>query len=397
MDVTPRDVPEAEVRGRIRRLQELLRAGGMDAALYLQNVDRYYLSGSMQDGCVVVPAEGEAVALVRRDPDRAARESPLRVEPLPGLRALPGLVERVVGGTPRRIGMELDVLPVAQYRRLAALFPGAEVVDGSAPLIRVRCVKSPWEIERIRAAARVVAEAVDMLPGLLRPGITEIELSARMEQELRVRGHGGLIRMRGFNQEIFFGHVMAGESAAEPSFLDAPTGGRGLGPALAQGPSFREIRPGEPVVVDLVGNHQGYLSDQTRMFCLGPPGPRLREAFEAALGIADTVVAAARPGVPAGRLYEIALEEASRTPFGDAFLGSGRKVSFVGHGIGLEVDEPPFLARGVKMPLEEGMVFALEPKFVIPGFGAVGIEDTYRVAAVGLERLTPSPRELRTA
>ena len=397
MDGVPREVPETEVRGRILRLQERLRAEGIDAALYLQNVDRYYLSGTMQDGCVVVPAEGDPVALVRRDPDRAAREGSLRVEPLPGFRALPDMVARALGRAPGRLGMELDVLPVAQYRRLASLFPGAEIVDGAAPLVRVRSVKSPWEHGQIRAAARVVAEAVDALPGLLGPGTTEIELSARMEHELRVRGHGGLIRMRGFNQEIFFGHVMAGESAAEPSFLDAPTGGRGLGPALAQGPSFREIRPGEPVVVDLVGNHQGYLSDQTRMFCLGPPGPRLRQAFEAALGIADAVVAEARPGVPAGRLYEIALEEASRTPFADAFLGSGRKVSFVGHGIGLEVDEPPFIARGVEMPLEEGMVFALEPKFVIPGFGVVGIEDTYRVTADGLERLTPSPRELRTA
>jgi Xaa-Pro aminopeptidase len=129
------------------------------------------------------------------------------------------------------------------------------------------------------------------------------------------------------------------------------------------------------------------------MFSVGCPRPPFEAVFEAARDIQRAVAEAARPGVKASRLYEIALEHAARTPFADHFLGDADKVSFVGHGIGLEVDEYPFLARGFDMPLAEGMVFALEPKFIFRGLGVAGIEDTYVVRSDGVERLTVSPRE----
>ncbi|MHB8767170.1 MAG: M24 family metallopeptidase, partial [Deferrisomatales bacterium] len=387
-------VPAAEVRSRLARLQDHLRDDGLGGAVLVQNVDRYYFTGTMQGGYVVVPAEGEPVVLVRRDPERAARESPLPVEPLGTIREVGERVRQRLGEFPSPLGLELDVLPVAQAERLRSLFPGARFGDASGAVARTRAVKSPWEVERIRAAAQAVAGAVAAVPALLRPGVTELELAARLECELRLRGHGGLIRMRGFNQEIFYGHVMGGATAAEVSFADAPTGGRGLGPALAQGASLRPLAAGEPVIVDLVGNFQGYLSDQTRVFSLGPPAEPFAAAYAAALAVQAAVVAAARPGVAASHLYQVALDAAHRTPFGPHFLGEGHKVSFVGHGIGLEVDELPFLARGFDLPLEPGMVFALEPKFIFGGRGAVGVEDTYVVTAGGVERLTPSPQEL---
>jgi Xaa-Pro dipeptidase len=201
--------------------------------------------------------------------------------------------------------------------------------------------------------------------------------------------------MRGFNQEIFYGHVFAGRTAAVTSFGDAPTGGQGLAPALAQGPSRRRIERGEAVIVDLVGNCDGYLCDQTRSFCLGEPSAHLRKASETALRILEEVETAGRPGLPASALYELALRRAGESGFGSCFLGSEHKVSFVGHGIGLEVDEYPFIARGFDLPLEAGMVFAVEPKFIFHGEGVVGVEDTFLVTDNGLEPLTRSPRELR--
>ncbi|WP_025321556.1 M24 family metallopeptidase [Deferrisoma camini] len=383
-----------EIRARVARLQAGMKRQGLGGALLVQNASRYWASGTMQAGAVVVPAGGDPVVFVRKDLDRARRESPCRVEGLASLRDLPARVREVLGGVPEPLGLEWDVLPVNQARRFQGLFEGVDLADVSGALALARAVKTPWEHRAIAEAARVVAEAVARVPELLRPGIPEIELAAAVEYELRRRGHGGLLRMRGFNQEIFYGHVMAGPTAAEPSFLDAPTGGAGLGPALAQGPSTRAIGPGEPVTVDLVGNHQGYLCDQTRIFCLGRPPRQVAEAFEAACAVQDAVIETARPGATGDELYRVARRAAEATPFADTFLGHRNPVSFVGHGIGLEVDEPPFLARGFRVPLEEGMVFALEPKFVIPGVGAVGVEDTFRVTATGVERITLSPREL---
>jgi len=389
-------VSAEEVRGRVRRLQGRLREEGLPAALLLQNVDRYYFSGTMQGGYVLVPETGDPLILARRDPERATAESPLPVEALVSVRDLADRIRDRLGEVPSPLGLELDVLPAAQVERLSGLLPGAAFRDASGAIARTRAVKSPWEVARIREAARVVAEVVETVPRHLAPGVTELELSARLEAELRLRGHGGLTRMRGFNQEMFYGHVMAGAAAATPTFLDAPTGGLGVAPALPHGASARPILPGDPVVVDLVGNCAGYLSDQTRVFSLGPPAEPFADAFAAALAVERAVVDAARPGVPASRLYQVALDAAADTPYASHFMGDAQRVTFVGHGIGLEVDELPFLARGFELPLEEGMVFALEPKFVFHGRGVVGVEDTFLVTRSGVERLTPSPRVLST-
>ncbi len=382
----------AELRGRAERFREELRADGIPAALLVQNVGRYYLSGTMQAGFVVLPPEGGPLVLVRRDPERAAAESPFDVSALASLRDLSSRLRQLLGEIPSPLGLELDVLPVHQLERLRGLLPGVEFADASRALQRARAVKSPFEVEHIREAARVVAEVVGRVPAFLGEGVSELELTARLECELRLRGHGGVTRMRGFNQEIFYGHVMAGPTAAALSFLDAPTGGEGMGPALAQGSSPRRIRPGEPVVVDLVGNCAGYLSDQTRMFSLGEPEEPFAEAYQAAVEVQRAVAEAAVPGANAGDLYRTALEAASRTPFAAQFMGESQKVAFVGHGIGLEVDEFPFLARGADLRLAEGMVVAVEPKFIFERRGVVGVEDTFLITKDGAERLTPSPQ-----
>ncbi|MEW6488896.1 MAG: Xaa-Pro peptidase family protein, partial [Thermodesulfobacteriota bacterium] len=381
-----------ELRGRTARLQACLAEDGLQGAVLVHNVDRYYVSGTMQAGYVVVPSRGDPLVLVRRDPERAAAESPLPVQPLGSVRELAGRIREAFGELPATLGVEQDVLPAAQLERLRALLPGAALGDATGAVQRTRAVKSAWEVARIREAAQTVAAALETVPRYLRPGVSELELAARLECELRLRGHGGMVRMRGFNQEIFYGHVMAGAAAATPSYLDAPTGGLGASPALPQGASRRPIQPGDPVVVDLVGNCGGYLSDQTRMFSLGEPREPFGRAFEASLEVQRAVAEAARPGVAASRLYQAALEAAARTPFAAHFMGEVHRVTFVGHGIGLELDEAPFLARGFDAPLEEGTVFAVEPKFVFAGRGVVGVEDTYRVTADGVERLTPSPQ-----
>jgi Xaa-Pro dipeptidase len=387
-------VPTAqELRERIARFQQHLKAQEVAGALLVQNTDRYYFTGTAQAGFVAIPVEGEPLILVRKDPARAIEESPLHVETLSSMRQLPELVASAWGGMDGPLALEADVLPVAQFNRFRSMFKGVELGDCSHSIMLTRANKSDWEVEKIRGAALGVKDAVAQVPKFLREGMSGIELAAHVEFEMRKRGHAGFTPMRAFNQQLHYGHVLAGPSGAVSGGFDMPTVGLGMSPAVGQGASSRPIARGEAVGVDMVGHLDGYLSDQTRMFAVGEIVEPFGQAYEAAVAVMDAVVAAARPGVKASALYQTALDVAGDTPFADHFMGQQQKVNFVGHGIGLEIDEYPFLARGFNMELAQGMVFALEPKFIFEGKGAVGIEDTFVVRSDGVEPLTSSSRE----
>jgi Xaa-Pro dipeptidase len=385
-------VPRAEIERRLAGFQAALRDEGLDGALVVQEVDLFYLSGTAQSAHLVVPADGEPALYVRKVLERARSESPLeRVEPLRSLRDLPGALAAcgVSGG---RIGLELDVLPAAQYLGYARRLDGFELADCSRAIRRLRAVKSAWEVANVRVAADMLAHVPEWVERHARPGMAERELSAELERELRVAGHQGVVRFRGFNQELFYGSVLAGPSAAIPGATETPIVGPGPNVSVSKGASARPIQRGEPIVVDLCGSHEGYLADQTRTFSLGALDERFREAYAAAREILHRVADAAAPGTTGAALYDRSLELAEGM---DGFMGAGsERVSFVGHGFGLEIDELPLLARGWNEPLAEGMVFALEPKFVFPGEGAVGIENSYLVTSAGAERLTSAPEEL---
>jgi Xaa-Pro dipeptidase len=388
-------VPAAETAVRLARLQTLLGARGLDAALIVQNADLYYFSGTVQRSYLYVPAGGEATLFVRKLGERARLESPLAaIADLRDPRDLPGAIAARYGAPPARLGLELDVLPVAEFRRLERLFPHAACEDVGRDIVRLRALKSPWEIERIRAAGALTAGVYELVAGLLEEGQSEAQFAGLVEAEARRLGHEGVIRMRGFNQEMFYGQLLTGVSASAASFLDTPLAGTGLSAAVAQGVSLRRIARHEAVVFDFVSVRHGYIADFTRMFCLGElPGP-LARAYESAVRIQAAVVAAARPGVTCRALYETALAAAAEEGVADGFMGHGvAQVRFIGHGVGLELDELPVLAAS-DAELEEGMVFALEPKIVVPGLGAAGIENTWAVRHDGLEPLTVAPEHV---
>ena len=389
-------VPETEIRSRISRFQSLLQREEVKAAVIVQLIDRFYFSGTIQDGVLIIPAEGDPRYLCRRSVERARAESPLQVIPFKSFKEVPLALEDL--GTPNaaRLGLELDVIPAALYQRFSSLMEGADWVD-LGPLVReVRAVKSPYEIERIRAAGVQVGKVVDTAREVLVEGMRDVEFASVLEKRARELGHQGILRMRGFNQELFYGHIFSGEDAALISHLDAPLGGKGMNPSVAQGAGFRTIGRGDSVVVDFVGNVGGYLIDQTRIMVVGDLIDEFTEGFNQARTIADAVVSAAVPGTLWSALWGVSIQTAEDLDISDRFLGpsSGEQVRFVGHGIGLEVDEYPFLAPRLDFPLVAGMVFALEPKVFHPGKGITGIEDTYLVTDDGLERLTVTEREI---
>jgi Xaa-Pro aminopeptidase len=383
-------VPRSEIEARLRAFQGRLRDADLAAAVIVEQTDLYYLAGTVQSAHLIVPASGEPALLVRRSLERARGESPLdRVEPLGSLRELPSALAaaEIEGG---RLGLGLDVLPAAQYLGYVRRLPDFELTDCS-PLLRAqRAVKSAWELEQIRVAAAQIAPVPDWVGEVLREGMTEIELSAEVDKRLRLAGHQGVVRFRGFNQEMSTSSIVAGPSAAVAGAADTPIIGPGPNAAVAKGASTRPIGRGEPVVVDVVGAWEGYLADQTRTFTLGPPGEAVEEPYRLAERILRAVADEVRPGVAPSRLYERACELAAGDYEGNFMGGAG----FVGHAFGLEIDEWPVLAPGFDDPLEAGVVFALEPKFLFPGSFAVGIENSYAVTADGVEALTHAREDL---
>jgi Xaa-Pro aminopeptidase len=256
-------------------------------------------------------------------------------------------------------------------------------------------VKSDFEIERIRGASEILGTLMAAVPELLEEGCAEEYLSSRLAELASREGHDGYVRMRAWNGEFSPGTVASGPSAAVPGAFDGPVSGHGLGAAKPGGASRRPIGRGEPVLVDYVASYEGYLSDQTRVFCLGQLPDRLARAHAFCLRVLDRLCREAAPGRECEDLHRLALGMAEEEGWQKSFMGTGRaKVSFVGHGVGLELDDWPVLAPGSKVRLREGMVVAVEPKIVLPGVGAVGVEDTCLVTASGLEPLTWGERDV---
>lgn len=386
-------VPEKEISGRISRLQAELEKKELDGALIIQSADLYYFSGTAQQCHLYVPREGEPFLAARKSFERARSESPLsQVVPLKSPRQLPEIIAAQGLPTPERLGMELDVVPASLFFRYQAIFPAAEISDLSGEIRLVRALKSRYELTLIREAARVAEGMFHAACDNLREGITELELAALVEAEGRRLGHQGLVKMRAFNQDMFYGHLLSGPEAALPSGVDSPTGGRGLSPRLPAGAGWKRIRRREPVLVDLVAAYAGYHVDQTRTLALGGLPQELIAAHRLAVEIQNEVASRAIPGARANQLFDLAVEMAREAGLDVNFMGYGEsKVAFIGHGVGVELDELPVLAKGFDFELKRNMVFALEPKFTFPGVGVVGTENTFVVQAGGAERITLAP------
>jgi Xaa-Pro aminopeptidase len=375
-----------ESAARVAALQQTLRRVSLDGAVLVHGTDVLYLAGTRQNAALWVPARGAPVLLVRKSLARAREEATVdEVRPFPPTREL-----RDALGGPARVGFTFDVAPVSLHQLYGRALAPVELVDVSAPLRAQRSVKSPREIASIRAAAAMLCAAYRAVPTFLRPGMQELELAAELDYRLRRAGNEGVPRVRGFNQEPGPGVVAAGASATFAGCFDGPVTGRGLSIASPMGASRAEIGRDAPVLIDYTAVADGYVVDMTRVAVCGALPPELARAFEVAIAIQAEVAEGLRPGGIPSELWERARARASAAGLGDRFMGPpGAQARFVGHGVGLELDEWPVLAPGFDEPLVAGQTIAVEPKFVFPGLGAVGIENTWAVSAEGGPRLTP--------
>ncbi len=383
-------IPAEELNLRIKNLQIKLEQKGIDYAIILQNTDIIYFTGILLQGIVVIPSNKEATFLVRKNIQLAKATSKLKNITL--VKSIKDIADFVKSNSV--IGFELDVVPYSNIEYYKNLLSPTSIIDISEDIKNIRSIKSNIEIDYIKRASSQLYTLFDNLKNYIQPGLKEVDIFIKAEEILQKNGHQGFMRMRGFNQEMFFGHIISGKESLQNTYLDAPTSGKGLYPSFPQGSSTRVLQNNDILSVDLVGCFNGYHSDETRPFSLGKIDKDFEKGFKCMLQIHNEVVNFIKPGILPEEAYFKALDTAKKLGVEDSFMGSQHKVKFIGHGIGLEVDEPPFLAAGFKKPFAESMVFAVEPKIFIQNKGVIGIENTFIVTKNGCEKLTLSPDEI---
>lgn len=382
---------QPELKLRRDKIRVLMAQREIDAALITCNVNLIYTYGRVVSGYLYLPLNAPARLFLKR-PNNIEGE---HIHSIRKPEQLPELLQECGLPIPAKLMLEGDELSFTEYNRLAACFPDTEVLPCGTALIRqARSVKTAIEIEMLRRSGIAHAKAYEQIPSVYQPGMTDRRLSIEVERLMRLEGCLGIFRVFGQSMEIFMGSLLAGDNAAAPSPYDFALGGEGLDPSLPGGANGTLLQPGQSLMVDMGGNFYGYMGDMSRVFSIGKLPEKAYAAHQTCLEIQEEVAAAAKPGTICEDLYNLAIGIVTKAGFADYFMGVGQKAKFIGHGIGLEINEMPVLAPRMKQELEPGMVFALEPKIVLPGVGPLGIENSWAVTADGLEKLTLCAEEI---
>ena len=375
---------ENELELKWRRIQQAMRQEEADGCLLTMNMNLYYVSGQVFNGYFYLPAEGRPYWFVKRLTVPETNQVHVIRKP----EQMPELFRDLNLAMPRKLLLEADELSYNEYIRLQHVFRAEATGNASALIRHIRMIKTPWEIEQMRISARRHEAVYREIPACYRPGMRDVELQIEIEKRMRMHGSLGYFRAFGSNMDIFMGSLLAGENAGEPSPFDFALGGTGMhasGPLGANGTLLEE---GTTVMADMSGNYTAYQTDMTRVFSIGKLPDRAYRVHRVALEIQARMERAAKPGVPCAELYRDALAMAGQEGLEDCFMGTRFQAKFVGHGVGLEINELPVLTTRSKDILQPGMTFAFEPKFVLAGIGAVGIENTFLVTDSGVEKMT---------
>lgn len=388
-------VPLPELQERWRRCRALLRSVAPEAEgmIVFSRLGIYYFTGTFGTGIFWLPLEGEPVLLCRRGLERARIESPLSaMAPYRSYRDIEGVLRESGSPLSRRVAVEMNGLSWSLGSLFARHFAGYELLPGDAVLAMVRATKSAWELERLTAAGKRHGRCLsELLPPLLAEKQSELAIGHTLFALMLEQGHHGILRMANHGEEVFLGHIAAGDSGNYPSVFNGPVGLRGVHPATPHlGSPARKWRIGEALTIDVGFSFEGYQTDKTQVYWLGKEIPdQVRAAQDFCMDLQQWVAEQLRPGVIPARIWDECRQRAEKSGWADGFMGlPANRVSFVGHGIGLAVDEYPVLAAGFDLPLEENMVLAVEPKIGLPGIGMVGVENTFVVTPVGGRCLT---------
>lgn len=383
-------VPLYELNSRMKAFKDQMDLSNpeWDMAVIFSNINLYYFTGTMQDGMLLIPRDEDPTFWVRRSYQRSLDESLFSViKPMGSFRE----TRNDIGSIPSTVYLETEVVPLALYQRFVKHFHFQKFRSLDLQVAAVRSVKSEYELSLMRQSGMIHQHVLeDMLPEMLKEGLSEAQLATELFKVLVDEGHHGLTRFGMFDTEIVVGHVGFGESSLYPTYFDGASGTLGLSPAApVLGNRNRKLAKGDLVFVDVGCGVDGYNTDKTMTYMFGNPLPsHALEAHMKCVEIQNEIAGMLKPGAIPSRIYRQIMDNLDEE-FLENFMGFGtRKVKFLGHAIGLLIDELPVIAEKFDEPLKEGMVFAIEPKKGIKDVGMVGIENTFIVTPKGGECIT---------
>lgn len=379
-----------DLKIRWNRMQQAMQQINADGCLLSIDVNLYYTTGQIYSGYFYLPVEGAPWFFVKRPNGLSGNQVEYirKPEQMVELFAANGLK------MPEKLLLEADELTYSDYIRLQAIFNPKETANATTLMRTVRRIKTPWEIAQFRISAKKHSATYSEIPDCFRPGMTDLAFQYEIEKRMRQHGSIGIFRAFGANMDIFMGSVLAGDNAENPSPFDFALGGGGMDASCPLGANGTLLKEGTAIMVDMAGNYTAYMTDMTRVFSVGRLTEQAYHAHQTALTIQNEIQKTAGPGTPCADLYNLAVAIAGQEGLLDYFMGTKQQAKFVGHGIGIQINELPVLTPRSKEVLLSDMVFALEPKFVIPGVGAVGIENSFLVTENGLEKLTHFDEEI---
>ncbi|MDR0428364.1 MAG: Xaa-Pro peptidase family protein [Dysgonamonadaceae bacterium] len=375
--------PIEDLRIRWNNVQNSMSEINADACLISSNTNIYYLTGRVFAGYVYLPEEGEPIEFVQRPIIAENKRTVFIRKP----EDIPDILREKGYKTPSSLLLEADQITYNEYIRLRKVFNPAKIENATAVLRTSRMIKTAWEIEQMKISAKHHAEVYRLIPSVFRKGMKDSELQHEIEHLMRMNGSLGIFRTFGNNMDIFMGSLLAGKNAETPSPFNFALGGGGLSPCLPIGVNGDLIEEGQTIMVDMAGNFTTYITDMTRVYSYGTLPDIAYKAHEVSIKMHERFMNG-KEGESCSDIYRWCLEMAQESGLASYFMGTVQQAKFTGHGVGIEINEPPVLTERSKDVLQENMTIAFEPKFVIPQTGAVGIENTYLIRKDRIENLT---------
>lgn len=382
--------PEAGLR--LQKLLPLMADAGLDAMLLASNANVFYMAGRFFRGYVYVDKSGKMIFFLIRP--NCFRTDGKEVVSIRKPEQIPDALAEIGIPMPKSVGLEMESLSYSDVERLKKVFAGSDVGNASQVMKICRMTKTPYELKLMRDDGEHQMAAYNKITRLYRRDMTDVEMQVEIERVLRLEGNLGFLRTAGNLMEINLGSVICGDNADAPSPYEFAMGGTGVSPALPCGANGEIMKPGQTVMIDMNGCFNGWQTDMTRVWTIGEVPESAHAAHECSRRILRELEKMAVPGVEVRELYERAHEIVEEEGLEKYFMGHRQQAAFIGHGVGIELNEAPAITPKCKVLLQADMTLAIEPKFVIPGVGAVGVENTYVVTPDGLTNLTPFPEEL---
>lgn len=370
-----------EIETRIHPLQDLMKDKGIDALLISSNANILYLFGEVFAGVILVTQNEFPFYFIRRPQCYEGNEK------IRYIRKIEDIANFIDVKIFRKVAFELDEMPYNDVIRQKNIFGNIEIENASSILRQSRMIKTDYEISEIRHNAKIHSNVYHYIKDLYVDGMTDTRFQIEIERVMRLNGSVGLFRAFGPNMEIYMGNLISGDNASEPSPYDFAMGGKGTD-ALPLGSNGRVMKDGTSVMVDMAGNYGKYLTDMTRTYSIGELPDEAYKIHDISIGMNKDIMQKAKIGDSCADIYNMCIDMAKQNHVDEFFMGYKQKAAFVGHGLGIQINELPVLTAKSRDIIKENMVIAFEPKFVLPNIGAVGIENTYLVTKNGIENLT---------